>query len=638
MDREKLDGWCERGILGLVLAILVWGPLATGAVRTLEFLVIQGLTLGVVALWGARLWLRQRMKLLWSPICWVVLLFVGYAIVRYQLADIEYVARQELIRILVYAFLFFAILNNLYGKESAQIISLTLIFLGMAIAFYAIYQFITKSGMVWHFVTPYKGRGTGTFISPNNLAGFLEVLLPLGLAFTLVGRLPQLTKVFVAYASLAIAGGIGVSISRGSWVATGLVLVVLCCLLLPHRNYRIQAMVMLAVLVAAGALFIAKTERTQARLKHMFSQGAASDTRFELWSPTIQMWRENFWWGMGPGHFDYRFRAYRPQSIQLRPDHTHNDYLNTLADWGVVGAGIVASAWVLLGLGVFKTWKFVRGTVNDFGSKQSNKFAFVLGASLGLLAILVHSIVDFNMHIPSNAILVVVLMALLTAHLRFATDRYWVTGGWFGKLLATLVLLAGIFYLGQQGWRRSIEYVWLERGEKSPENSTEQIAALEKAFAIEPMNFETAYKLGEAFRMQSWKGRSDYRELALKAMDWYARGMRLNRFEGYNYMRYGMCLHWLERHAQAQHFFERACQLDPNGYFAAAHMGWHYVQLGQYAAAKPWLERSHRLQWKDNTIADTLLVIVNRRLTEAAAPRNEPAVAPPGDLPAFKEP
>ena len=45
-----MDNWCERGILGLVLAILVFGPLATGAVRTPDFLVIQALTSGVLLL------------------------------------------------------------------------------------------------------------------------------------------------------------------------------------------------------------------------------------------------------------------------------------------------------------------------------------------------------------------------------------------------------------------------------------------------------------------------------------------------------------------------------------------------------------------------------------------------------------
>ena len=45
MNRERLDRLCERGILVLVLGILVFGPLATGAVRTPDFLVIQTLTM-----------------------------------------------------------------------------------------------------------------------------------------------------------------------------------------------------------------------------------------------------------------------------------------------------------------------------------------------------------------------------------------------------------------------------------------------------------------------------------------------------------------------------------------------------------------------------------------------------------------
>src|SRR5437870_1484244 len=75
MYRELLDKWCERGILGLVLGILMFGPLATGAVRTPDFLVIQGLTVGVILLWGLRLWLSPRPRFLWPPICWAVVAF-----------------------------------------------------------------------------------------------------------------------------------------------------------------------------------------------------------------------------------------------------------------------------------------------------------------------------------------------------------------------------------------------------------------------------------------------------------------------------------------------------------------------------------------------------------------------------------
>src|SRR5215831_17334488 len=127
MNREVLDKGCERGILGLVLAILIFGPLAMGAVDTPFFLVIQALTMAVMLLWALRLWLNPRMAILWPPICWVVVTFTLYALGRYFTADLEYVARGEVIRVLIYAFLFLAILNNLHRQEYTQLITLTLI-------------------------------------------------------------------------------------------------------------------------------------------------------------------------------------------------------------------------------------------------------------------------------------------------------------------------------------------------------------------------------------------------------------------------------------------------------------------------------------------------------------------------------
>ena len=283
MNREAWDRWCERGILALVLAILVFGPLAIGAARTLPFLIIQGLTLGVMLLWGARFWLSPRPQLLWPPICWAVVAFTVYAIVRYLNADIEYVARQELIRILVYAFLFFAILNNLHRQESTQIISCTLIFLAMAISVYAVYQFLTHSNRVWHFHVQHDFGASGTYISRNHLGGFLEMLLPLGLAYTLTSRLKPVTKVFLGYASLVILAGIAVTVSRGTYVSTALALLLFFGVLLFHRTYRLPSLVLLVVVLGAGAYYLPKSFPVQARLKPMF----AGEGRIEDDTPVV---------------------------------------------------------------------------------------------------------------------------------------------------------------------------------------------------------------------------------------------------------------------------------------------------------------------------------------------------------------
>jgi O-antigen ligase len=627
MNRETLDRWCERSILGLVLGILVFGPLAMGAVDTPEFLVIQGLTMAVMLVWALRLWIGPKPQLLWPPLAWVVLAFAAYAIGRYLTADIEYVARLEMIQVLMYAFLFFAIVNNLYRQESVPIISFTLIFLAMGISCFAVYQFLTHSTRVWDYVSPYLGRASGTYISPNNFAGFLEMLLPLAMAYVLVGRMNPVVRILLGYSALVMLAGMVVTFSRGGWVAVVVALLVLLGTLIFHRNHRLPAFLLLVVLAVGGTVFVTNyLSKTLSYMRRVGTPGEAVEldlvVRPGIWTAAEQMWRDHFWWGVGPAHYNCRFREYRPESVQMSPDRAHNDYLNLLADWGAAGGIIVLAGMVTFGAGLRKTWKYVRPAENDFGRGMSNRFAFFLGASAGLFALAVHSVVDFNLHIPANAILGVTLLALLSSNLRFATERHWLGARLPVKMLATLVLVAGVAYLGCQGWRRGQEAVWLARAEQSPVYSPAQAANLKKAFAVELMNFETAYNIGECFRTQSFDGGQNYEDLAKTAMQWYARGMKLNPHDGYNYLRYGMCLDWLEKHDEAGPYFNRADALDPNSYYTAANIGWHYVQAGNYAAARPWLKRSLRLHWQQNGPAASYLEITERKLIEKASGQN----------------
>ncbi|MFZ0827290.1 MAG: O-antigen ligase family protein [Verrucomicrobiia bacterium] len=624
MNRETLDRWCERSILGVVLGILVFGPLAMGAVDAPEFLVLQGLTVAVMGLWALRLWISPKPQLLWPPLGWVVLAFVALAIGRYLTADIEYVARQEMIQVLMYAFLFFVIVNNLYRQESAQIISYTLIILAVGISCVALGQFLTHSNRVWGYISPYSGRASGTYISPNNLAGFLEMLLPLVVACILVARLKPITRILLGYAALVLLAGMAVTFSRGGWVAVIVALLALLGSLIFHRNHRLPALLLLVVLAAGGTVFVtqylSKTVSYMRRVETSATGGLPDfSVRRDLWTAAEQMWRDHFWWGVGPAHYDYRFREYRPESIQLSPDRAHNDYLNLLADWGVAGGIIVLAGAGVFGAGLRRTWKHVCPSENDFGRGMSNRFALFLGAATGLLALAVHSVVDFNLHIPANAILGVTLLALLSGNLRFATERYWLRARLPVRGLVTLALVAGMVYLSWQGWRRGHEAVWRARAEAMPNFSTPRAAALETAFEYEPMNCGTTYDLGECFRTQSFDGGENYETLAKTSMQWYARGMQLNPHDGYNYLRYGMCLDWLDKHDEAGPYFNRADALDPNGYYTEANIGWHFVQTGDYAAARPWLERSLRLHWQENGAAASYLEITERKLVENAS-------------------
>jgi tetratricopeptide (TPR) repeat protein len=398
--------------------------------------------------------------------------------------------------------------------------------------------------------------------------------------------------------------------------------------LLSSRPHRLPAFLLLLFLIGGGTFFatnyLAKTVTYVHRADETANGGGLQyNVRGDLWLAAAQMWRDNFWWGAGPAHYNYRFPAYRSQSVQAQPDRAHNDYLNLLADWGTAGGIITLAGMGVFAAGLWQARKKVRRVEKAFESSNSNRFAFYAGASAALLALAVHSAVDFNLHIPANAIIGVTLLALLSSNLRFATEKFWFNLRLPLKMFATVALAAGILYLSVQEFRRGHETSWLARAEQLPLFSPERAAALEKAFAAEPQNYQTAYAIGECYRMQSFDGGQNYEELAKAAQGWYERSWKLNRYDAYSCLRYGMCLDWLDRHDEAGPYFNHADTLDPNNYFIGANIGWHYAQAGDYAAARPWLQRSLRLQLHGNPIAESYLALVEKKLVENASGKSK---------------
>jgi O-antigen ligase len=616
VDREKLDRWCEWGILALILGMLVYAPLAFGATRPLDLAVLLGICSTVLLLWGIRFWTRVNYRILWAPVCWTVLAFLGYAVYCYLHSRVEYAARMDLLKILVYGVVFFATLDNLNKQEWVQAIVFTLVAVAVCISFYAVYQFITGSKWIYNVPQPagYYGRASGTYICPNHLSGFLELVLPLALAFSVTSRLKPLYKVLLGYSALVMAAGIAVTISRGGWAMTSIGMLAFFGILLFNRAYRLPAIIFLVLLIAGGGLFANRSLISQRRIGQTRDmKGNYGDGRLFYWKPALLIWREHFWTGGGLNHFDFLYREHRNEVSQGRPVRAHNDYLNTLADMGIIGFTLVLACWTLLLLGILRTWRFVN-RVNDISTKPSNRFAFVFGASISLLIILLHSATDFNMHIPANALVTVTLFALLTGHLRFATERFWVGPRLIGRVVAMMPIAAGIFYFSEKGTRLWQEDRLERRADSYHLADSEQIEFRKLAYKVEPMNYETTFWIGQAYRVRSVEGDLGYEKLAQEAMDWFSKGIALNPYEGNNYLYYGMCLHWLKRPIEASEYFKKGQAVDPASAFTYAMLGWHYFQLHQYEKAQQWFLKSI---WKipdNNDIARVYLKIVAQKL------------------------
>src|SRR6185503_11292671 len=203
------------------------------------------------------------------------------------------------------------LVNNLYSQESTRAIAFTLIFLAMALSMYGIYQWLTGSNRVWHLYRPevYFKRASGSYICPNHLAGFLEMIFPLSVAFVMTSRVSPLKRVFIAYAAVVILVGIAATRSRAGWLVTGVSMFVVALVLVRNRRHRWIALAILALVLGSGTWLYSRS--IESRVANTYLKGHERESRLRIWSAGWRMWRDNPWWGVGPDHFDYRYRAYR---------------------------------------------------------------------------------------------------------------------------------------------------------------------------------------------------------------------------------------------------------------------------------------------------------------------------------------
>lgn len=616
--RERADEFCGHGILCLIVVLLVTGPLLLGGAHVELFAVMTGLGVAALLLWAVRVLVAPEPAVFWPPLAWAVLVALAYAVLRGHFAVVEYTSVAELLRLGLYGSVFFLVLNHLGHRHAAGWVTGALLAVAAFGAMYGIFQALTKSSQVWHFAraVQYLGRGSGPYICPNHLAGLLEMALPLGLAYLLLGRMGHMTRIVTGYAVLVIVAGLAVTQSRGGWVATTLALLVFFAVLLRQRGQRIPAMLLLFLLAGAAVWFVMEVRVSSERVRQALGEEKLSDVRLLLWPAAVQIWHTDFWWGAGPGHFDHLFRLFRDPHVQARPERAHNDYLNLLADFGLVGMILALIMLGLLAWTVFRVWPQVQREGDDFRARQSNRAAFVLGAGTGVLALLLHAFVDFNFHMPANAVAFTALVALLAGQLRHAPQDFRVPLSLPGRgVVAALGLVAAVT-LGQAAARRGLEHQLLRRADDPRTGRAEQLELLRQAHALEPMNPETNFAIGEVLRVTAWEMPAGQQGGVADAMPWFERAWRLNPYDGYSHLRYGMCLDLLGERERATRHFLRALELDPVGAFTLSHVGWHYMQLEDWATARKYLRRAAEMPSTDYTIPNTYLPVVEERLAE----------------------
>ena len=130
-------------------------------------------------------------------------------------------------------------------------------------------------------------------------------------------------------------------------------------------------------------------------------------SRVKVWGGIVEMIQDYPVLGIGPGTFSFIFTQYQPPGLALHFTMAHNDYLHFTSEVGLPLIAIVV--WMIIAL-------YRRG-FRKLKNPSRLVRGITLGAMSGITAILIHSVADFNLHIPANAMLFTVLAALVVAPL-----------------------------------------------------------------------------------------------------------------------------------------------------------------------------------------------------------------------------
>jgi O-antigen ligase len=241
----------------------------------------------------------------------------------------------------------------------------------------------------------------------NHFAGFVELVAPFGLALIFSERLPKDQLPALGLFTIVPIVALVLSASRGGIACFLLEVALLALLLLPARTERGKRSLKAACLVGVTGVLLGwlGINSTVQRFEQLFGSHGPPDGRLSLSRDAWQIFVHHPWAGTGLGTFEAVYPRYASSYDGLRLDHAHNDYFELLANTGLIGG--------LFGL-AFVAFLFWFGYVNLRSQKPEGR-AFYGSALAACTGILLHSFVDFNLHLPSNALLFLIYAGLVTS-------------------------------------------------------------------------------------------------------------------------------------------------------------------------------------------------------------------------------
>ncbi len=454
MERRP-DG--TRWIFAFYLLLLVWAPVPLGSNRAWSVAVLELWVLLLAMAWlagfargkfaaGPVLWSAWPMLLCaaaWLAYVWLQLLPLPIGLLGFLSPE---AARWHLAAAFPLTIAVAPITLDLYGtldgacRSTAYVVffALSLVLLRdrdrVRLATYALILSGTGQALYGAFASLQGGgvAAAGTFVNRNHYAGYMVMCLSVGIGVLIAslsgGRAQSWGHFFRGAAQWIITPKMGLRLllvtmvialvlSRSrmgnsaffiSLFATGVIGLVL-------SKKATRSMVVLLVSLIAIDVFIVGAYFGTERVVESISQTTMKgEDRDEVAGYALRMWQDYPVFGAGLGSFPAVFPRYSSEGTFYSYTHAHNDYLEFAAETGLIGIAL---------LGLMVSMSFVAALRAQYVRQDPVMRGISFAAMMGILALMIHSSVDFNLQIPANALTFMQLLAFAWASLYCAAQE-----------------------------------------------------------------------------------------------------------------------------------------------------------------------------------------------------------------------
>ena len=405
--RADAGVWSALLFAGVVATVL-WAPLPFGSVEPWSLGLVKLAILLLAAVWAVGCAARGALVVSSSPL--QLVLYAAAALAFLQAAPVwsggpasvdPHATWQAGWTLLAFGLFFSLALAALDRKSRLRAAALAIFWFGFAVAVFAIIQSLSGTTSIY-WLRETEINFFGPYGNKNHFAGLMELLIPLGLGMLITGAVPRERRLLTAFAALVMGVALVLSRSRAGLFSFGMELIFLGMLALAFASRRgvaawkaVAGVVVLAACIGLGIVWLGADSVAES-LSTIPDEALSEEdlSRNGLWRDTAALVRDHRMVGTGIGAYATAFTAYTRSSGNAAVHQAHNDYLQVLADAGVVG-GVLAILFVV-GLG--------RVGFSAIQRRDPVIGGIALGATTGCFGLLVHSFFDFNLQIPSNAL------------------------------------------------------------------------------------------------------------------------------------------------------------------------------------------------------------------------------------------